>query len=127
MVLFTPTDAAWPMIDPGNSNDAGRWPFASPPELPVVSLKSIIRGRAPVLVVRHEPHGDLWQFLGDRIPDRADGLLVSLASLLEHDPSIAELADLQPGWMACRRSTGDAWVRRPIESRSDLSKDGGTE
>jgi len=45
----------------------------------------------------------------------ADALLVSLKSMIEHDPSLARLADLPMGWSAQRDDVESDWRRVPRE------------
>jgi hypothetical protein len=43
----------------------------------------------------------------------ADPALVSMAQVVQRDPTVREVADLPPGWVAARRHVGDAWVGEP--------------
>jgi hypothetical protein len=38
---------------------------------------------------------------------------VGLKEMIRHDPSLTELADLQLGWCAERRTKASKWNRRP--------------
>src|SRR5207247_9392032 len=40
--------------------------------------------------------------------------LVCLEHMVEHDPTLVQLADLPLGWTAARRSRRSKWVRSPM-------------
>ena len=88
------------------------WPFTDPPNVATVTMRQVVHGGAPVLLVSHDADDGGWQFLSGGTFEVADGLLVSLRSMVERDPGLAELADLALGWEARREQAGSAWVRR---------------
>lgn len=90
-----------------------RWPFADPPNLAVFTVKQILHGGKPVLYVTHDADDGGWQFLTGGAFDMTDALLVSLKSMIEHDLSLAQLADLPIGWSARRDDTKSRWQRAP--------------
>ena len=53
-----------------------------------------------VTYVCHDADDGAWQFLGDRMAEVDGPVLVCLQHLIEHDPSLKELADLPVGWCA---------------------------
>ena len=90
------------------------WPFADPPNVATISLRDIMEGRRPILIVTHDVDDGMWQFLDGRdAPNSDDGVVLSLDCVLELDPSIAELADLPLGWRAWRDDVQQAWQREP--------------
>jgi hypothetical protein len=89
--------------------------FESPNGL-VITTRQVMDQRWPILLVTHdveEPHG--WQFLNGRgdTDDAASGVTVHVEHLIEHDPSVCELADLPVGWRAWRNSEKAVWLREP--------------
>jgi hypothetical protein len=76
-----------------------------------VTLRSIISGAAPILYVSHDLEDDGWQFLDGRTFDRADAALVGLGEIVRRDPSVSELADMPPGWVATRETKQSPWRR----------------
>jgi hypothetical protein len=54
-----------------------------------------------------------WQFQTDEPgpPNESDAAVVGLGKIVELDESIAELADLPPGWHAWRESQSSVWQR----------------
>ena len=90
------------------------WPFADhvfPRELGAVVQRSVLDGTRPALVVVHSGIGD-WA-IGDGIDDpNVPGACVAthIWHAIEHNSSVAQLADLAPGDEARRRSPTDPWV-----------------
>lgn len=92
-----------------------KWPFEDPPNVGVFTQRTILEEGHPILLVVHDEEDGGWQFL-DGGPVRMDSaLLVLLKNILRHDPSLAGLADLPPGWQARRTGPGAPWVREKSE------------
>ncbi len=87
------------------------WPFDDPPNVATITVRQIIDGAEPILLVVHDADDDGWQFLTGGQFDVADGMVVSLQNIVRRDPTIAELADLAPGWRATRSSARAPWER----------------
>ncbi len=93
-----------------------RWPFADPQNVATISLRDIIDGRAPILLVSHDADDGMWQFLDGRNDLTAeDAVVLSLDCVLALDPSIAQLADLPLGWQAWRENVNQPWQRESAE------------
>jgi hypothetical protein len=88
------------------------WPFDEPQILAVISNRKVIFGGEWIALVAHDEDGG-WQFLSHETSPlkEGDAVIVSLREILRLDPSIAELADLQLGWRAWRRSKDSPWQR----------------
>jgi hypothetical protein len=89
------------------------WPFEDPPNVAAITVRQIVHGARPILLVAHDDDDGSWQFLTGEDLDVADGMLVSLKSMIDRDPSLAELADLPLGWHAWRDQVGSPWQRGP--------------
>ena len=116
------------------------WPFAEPPNLAVIVNRKIIHEGDWIAYVSHDADDDGWQFFGRAklplscsdegfgnktssagaspshiaTPDGNDAVRrrrIGLGEILELDETIAELADLAPGWHAWRESPASAWQR----------------
>jgi hypothetical protein len=98
------------MITMGSSLD---WPFNDPPNVAVVTVRRIVDGGQPILLVCHDEEDGGWQFLSGEPFDVADGMLVSLRNIITRDPTLVELADLPLGWKASRKRVGEVWERNP--------------
>ncbi|GAB7549690.1 hypothetical protein [Cupriavidus sp. 8B] len=90
---------------------AESWLFEGSPNVACFTVRPIVDGRKPLLMVSRDFEDGAWSFLTGEEVQMADVLLVSLRSMAELDPSILDLADLQPGWIAMRRHSGDPWLR----------------
>ena len=92
------------------------WPFDDPPNVATFSLRDVMEGRRPILLVTHDAEDGAWQFLDGRDnPDPDDAVVLSLDCVLSIDASIAQLADLPLGWRAWRDDVKQPWQREPIE------------
>ena len=92
------------------------WPFDQQPNVAAFTLKRIIWSiegapPAPVLFVSHDKDDHAWQFLDGNEADTADAAIVSMEEMLRRDPTLREIADLPPGWVAVRASVGQPWSR----------------
>ncbi len=91
----------------------GKWLFDDPPNVATITVRQILDGTRPVLLVVHDADDSCWQFLTGEPFEVADGMVVGLKTMVEHDPSLAELADLPLGWRAWREQPGGPWQRVP--------------
>ena len=69
-------------------------------------------GSEPILLVSHDEDDHGWQFIGSSEASMADAMLVALEEIVNVDPTVLEVADLEPGWQALREVVGGAWTRR---------------
>lgn len=95
------------------------WAFSEPTYEAVITVRQIVQGGEPVLLVSHDADDGGWQFLTAGQFEVADGMVVSLESMVQRDPSLTELADLPAGWQATRAAIGQAWERGPSRAESD--------
>ncbi|AMV37267.1 hypothetical protein [Planctomyces sp. SH-PL62] len=95
------------------------WPFPDPPNVAALTVRQIIHEDEPILLVCRDAEDGSWQFLAGGPFEVADGLLVSLRTLVERDPRLAELADLPPGWQAWRPRPDSPWERELAEPDED--------
>jgi hypothetical protein len=90
---------------------ANDWRFDDPPNAASFTTTFVLDG-SPILRVYHDYDGG-WQFHGS--PDhRATtdvARVVSLGSMVDRDPSLAQLHNLAWGWRATRDSVDAPWVR----------------
>ena len=93
--------------------DDSPWPFDQPPNSRSVTLLSILVEREPILLVCHLREDDRWLFFPGGDFTAEDGALVSLSTIVAHDPTVREVADLPPGWIARRDDAKSEWKRRP--------------
>lgn len=94
------------------------WPFPDPINTAAFTTTRVLRDGYPVLLVSHDQDGD-WQFMCTTTNDSADAEIVCLGCAYERDRTVAEVADLPPGWQAWRDSVGGPWERVPREPDPD--------
>ncbi|MER9298278.1 hypothetical protein NKI38_17520 [Mesorhizobium sp. M0621] len=97
------------------------WRFADPPNVAVLSDKSIFKRGDWIAYVVHEDDDDdsynddggSWQFHNSEPGpvDDSDIMLVGLQAVVQLDESILALADLPKGWYAWRSSKSSRWQR----------------
>jgi hypothetical protein len=93
-----------------NSTD---WPFDQPRNCATFTMRQVLDRSEPILLVSHDGDDHGWQFIGTSDVSMADAKLVGLEEIVALDPTVLEVADLEPGWQALRKSIGDPWTRRP--------------
>ena len=88
------------------------WPFDQAPNVAAITVRSILEG-APILHVSHDFDDDGWQFLDGIDVDMAEGRVIGMGTALKLDPTLRQIADLPPGWIAWRESPVHPWRREP--------------
>jgi hypothetical protein len=86
------------------------WSFDQPPNAAAITLRRIIKPSiippSDVLFVSHDEDDHGWQFLDGGPVTPEDGAIVGMGTMLMHDASLVEIADLPPGWIATRAKIG---------------------
>ena len=70
-----------------------------------------MRDGCDIIHVFHDEDDHGWQFHWAGEKDVADMMVVCLSEIVDHDPSVLEVADLPTGWKAWREKRGAAWHR----------------
>jgi hypothetical protein len=89
------------------------WPFDESENVATMTVRQVMRGGQPILLVSHDADDGMWQFLTGGSVEMADAMIVSLREVYRIDPSIGELADLPLGWTAERSGPRLSWRRSP--------------
>jgi hypothetical protein len=96
------------------------WPFDDPEDRAVFSFRRIVREGSPVLLVTHDEGEGGWQFLdGGDVATQEEAALVGLGEITRIDPSLLQLSDLPPGWIAWRDGPGEPWKRAPADDEAE--------
>ncbi|WP_280151996.1 hypothetical protein [Piscinibacter sp. XHJ-5] len=97
------------------------WPFDQPENCATIVSRTVLEGRASILQVSHDEDDHGWQFLDNETVEAEQAAIVCLSHIVALDPSVIEVADLEPGWIATRSHGGAAWVRKlaPPELEDD--------
>lgn len=91
-------------------DSSARAGFPDEPNVAVFTTVRVLDG-ALIRDVHHHSEDGAWEFL-DRGPLTPDDMrVVALASVIELDPSLAEIGDLPFGWSASRDAIGGEWTR----------------
>lgn len=102
-----------------NSKTTEDWPFDQPRNCAALTMRQILDGSEPILLVSHDADDHGWQFTGISDASVADGKIISLEEIVRLDPTVLEVANLPPGWQAVRNEVGGQWSRRlrPADGR----------
>jgi hypothetical protein len=96
------------------------WPFDQPRNCAAVSLRSIVQGGVPVLLVIHNADDHSWQFMTGGPVRMEDAVLVAMSTVVDRDATLYEVADIPPGWEATRPAVGEAWHRSRSPAEADV-------
>jgi hypothetical protein len=91
---------------------ADDWPFDQAPNVAAITSDAVLGG-SPILVVIHYSDDDSWAFLDGGTSQPTKGRVIGMGEAAKIDPSITEVADIPPGWIARRTHVGGAWRREP--------------
>ncbi|ODC02011.1 hypothetical protein A3197_21625 [Candidatus Thiodiazotropha endoloripes] len=91
------------------------WPFDQEKNVATVTTKQVMEENYPVLMVVHYEDDHSWAFTCGTTNKSEDLMLVSMEEATINDPSLREIADLPPGWLAVRTEVGGAWERSKSE------------
>ena len=100
-------------------NKYAEWPFDSPPNVACLTVRSVVDGTQPILLVTRDADDGMWQFLSGDVANTANAMVVSLEEMVLQDSTLLHLADVEPGWMAWREDRDAPWERRAIENRTN--------
>ncbi|HMM02519.1 MAG: hypothetical protein ACK5KN_10005 [Dysgonomonas sp.] len=75
----------------------------------VLTTSYVLTNGSPVTFVLYDEDGD-WQLFGEEdVTDDEDAYLVSVDEMLEMEPALRKLPDLQPGQAATREKDSTRW------------------
>jgi hypothetical protein len=87
------------------------WPFDQAPNVAATTSRYVTEEGRPILLVTHYEDDHSWGFQSGDPLSVEDGRVVGMGTILRHDPTLARIADLAPGWSAERQSVGGEWHR----------------
>ncbi len=105
------------------THESEPWPFDQPRNCATIAMRQVLDREEPILLVSHDEDDHGWQFIGSSDFLVEDGRVVCLEHVVNHDPSVLEVADLQPGSHAIREYVGGPWTRYESPSDSDDDRD----
>ena len=74
----------------------------------VFTTRFVIENNSPIILVSHDEEDD-WQFLSQEGPVESEARIILLEEMIQHDPSILEIADLPLGAKAFRDNRNSPW------------------
>src|SRR5262245_9288297 len=102
-----------------NSKQMDDWPFDQPRNCATLTMRQVLDGSEPILLVSHDADDHVWQFIWHSDAAVEDGRVVCLEELVHLDPTVLEVADLPLGWQAVRERIGGTWTRQQRAADSD--------
>ncbi len=76
----------------------------------VITSRFVIAQNSPIIYVSHNHEDGIWEFYGTENLKEDDYRVVSLAEILELDPSVYELQYMELGKYALRNSKAESWI-----------------
>lgn len=75
----------------------------------VLTTSYVLTEGSPVIFVLYDEDGD-WQLFGEEtIPEDEDAYLVSVEEILEMEPALKKMPDMQPGQAVVRNKDENRW------------------
>jgi hypothetical protein len=91
------------------------WPFDQGPRAAAITTRQVLNDGLPIRRVTHYSDEHDWAFVCGTTDATEDGRVIVMEEVLRIDPTLRTIADLPPGWTACREHVGGQWNRFPNE------------
>ena len=96
------------------------WPWDQEENCATITTRQVMSGGYPILSVTHYEDDHSWAFTCGTTNDEGDALVVLMKNVVDLDPTLEEIADLEPGWSAYREKVGAPWVREQNPPEEDV-------
>jgi len=87
------------------------WPFDQDQDVAALTTRQVLEEGLPVLNVVHYSDDHSWGFTCGTSNDPDDGRIVCMSHVVDLDPTLKSIADLEPGCVAVRENVGETWER----------------
>jgi hypothetical protein len=87
------------------------WPFDQGPRVAALTSRQVIEQGLPILSVVHYAEDEDWAFTCGTTDASEDMRVIAMEQALNIDQTLAEIAELPPGWGATRTVAGGSWTR----------------
>jgi len=87
-----------------------KFPFKDSPNAAVITCSHVLEENYPIMYITHDEDDGMWQFLCGGLHNEEHGRVVSLYEMFAHDRSVAEVANMPPGFAAGRSAPDTAWI-----------------
>jgi len=91
------------------------WPFDQTPRTAAITDRQVLKEEREICLVLHYSDDHSWAFLSGVSDGDKDGKVICMSEALDMDGTVAEVADLPPGWQAWRERRGAEWQRSKNE------------
>lgn len=88
------------------TNDNDNWIWDQTRDTGTLTTRQVMEQGLPILVVTHFPDDHSWAFTCGVAEDENNVLIVAMEDVIALDPTLSEIADLEPGWSAYREAVG---------------------
>jgi hypothetical protein len=81
------------------------------------TTKFVLEDNKVITYVTHDIEDGAWQFFSDDEFENFESVakIVGLNEIMDKDPTLKELADMEPGHVATRKFKGDKWAIKKAE------------
>ena len=87
------------------------WEFDQERNVAAITTRQMVDENLPILCVAHYEDDHSWAFTCGTTSNSEDLMVVGMGEIVDRDPSLHSIADLQPGWSAYRDSLDGEWKR----------------
>ena len=94
-------------VNSGKKSD--KFPFDDHPDTYTITCSHILDNGEPILYVSHDGDDGMWQFLCGKTHTESEARVVSLGEVFAKDNTLADIADMPPGYIAERSDVHDGW------------------
>ena len=98
------------------------WLFDQARRVAAITTRQVLDGGLPILSVVHYLDDEDWAFTCGTTDDSADIRVIAMDEALALDATLAQIADLPPGWGARRSVTGSEWNRYELSAERDSGR-----
>lgn len=84
----------------------------STPDTAVFTTKFVLEDNSTITYVTHDIEDGAWQFFSDDEFENFESVakIVGLKEIMDIDPTLTELINMEPGYIATRKNKGDKWT-----------------
>jgi hypothetical protein len=81
------------------------------------TTKFVLEDNKVITYVKHEIEDGAWQFFSDDEFEEFESVarIIGLNEIMDKDPTLKQLADMEPGYIATRNYKGDKWTIKRAE------------
>jgi len=87
------------------------WKFDQARNVAAVTSVHVTKQNKPILLVSHYTDDHSWAFLSGEPVTVEESQIISMEEIVNIDPTVLEIATLEPGWSAERKEVGKEWSK----------------